>query len=510
MKDIVITKLNHTFMKVQCRETYMEIELQDRFSFEAMNAKHDPRVRNGQWDGIKRMYNRRYKRMHVGLIEDLLKWCVKQEYSFYVDPQLVPGDQISREEVKDIIEQVIQPHDEGKPLSIRDHQLDGVMHMLNSGRSLVQSSTSSGKSLIIYCAMRIYQLMDEFEGKTMFLIVPSKGLVEQMYNDFDNYSNKGNSTKWNAATHVQRIHQDYSKFVNKQIVVTTWQSLNDMPGWLLQEAGAIFVDEVHKASANVLTKMLESATGCGVRHGLTGTFHDMKAHVMGVKALFGRLKVVMTARELIDKGWGTEPLVQLVFLHYSDAERAGYTEWTKGKKGTTKYQSELEYLYQNPNRFEFVQNLAQTTKGNTLVLFDRVEIFGKPLYEDALKRGEDAYLITGEVGAEERESIRTMLEDKDGAVVYASVATMSTGVSIKNLHNVINASSTKSKITILQTIGRLMRKHPSKDYAYIFDLVDDLKHDGKTNITYKHVEERLSHYVKEKFKVKVHRHHFNM
>lgn len=510
MKDITITKLNETFMKVVCREVHMEMELQDRFSFEAMNAKHDPRVKSGKWDGIKRMYNRRYKRMHVGLLEDLLKWCVKQEYSFHLDPQLIPDDQIGADDIKAVIDEVIQPHDNGKPLSIRDHQLDGVLHMLNSERSLVQSSTSSGKSLIIYCALRIYQLMEEMEGKTLFLIVPSKGLVEQMYHDFDNYSNKGKDTKWHVQTHVQRIHEDYSKFVNKQIVITTWQSLNKMPKYLLQEAGAIFVDEVHKASANVLTNMMESATGCGIRHGLTGTFHDMKAHVMGVKALFGRLKVVMTARELIDKGWGTEPLVQLVFLHYSEQERLGYAEWTKGKKGTIKYQSELEYLYQNPNRFDFVQNLAMTTKGNTLVLFDRVEIYGKPLYEDAKKRGVDAYLITGEVGAEEREAIRNMLEDKDDAVVYASVATMSTGVSIKNLHNVINASSTKSKITILQTIGRLMRKHPSKEYAYIFDLVDDLKFNDKLNITYKHVEERLSHYLKEKFKVKIHHHNFKM
>lgn len=510
MKDITITKMNETFMKVNCRETHMEMELSDKFSFEIMNARHDPRVKRGQWDGIKKMYNRRNKRLHVGLLEDLLKWCVAQEYSFYVDPQLIPQSTISREEVKDIIDEVIKPHDDGKQISVREHQLDGIVHMLNSGRSLVKSSTSSGKSLIIYCVMRFYQLMDEFEDRSMFLIVPSKGLVEQMYNDFDNYSNKGQGTGWNVVTHVQRIHQDYSKHVNKQMVITTWQSLNDMPKWLLNEAGALFVDEVHKASASVLTNMIESATGCGIRHGLTGTFHEAKCHIMSVKALFGKLKTVMTARQLVDKGYGTETLVQMVFLHYSQNEREGYAERMKGKKGTIKYQEELMYLYHNPNRFAFVQNLVHTLKGNTLVLFDRVDEYGRVLYADAIKRGEDAYFISGEVSAEDRERIRTMLEDKDGAVVYASVATMSTGVSIKNLHNMVNTASTKSKITILQSIGRLMRKHPSKDHANLFDLVDEVCVDGKPNITYGHVEDRLKFYLSEKFKVKVHHHHFKM
>jgi superfamily II DNA or RNA helicase len=108
------------------------------------------------------------------------------------------------------------------------------------------------------------------QDKTIFVIVPSTSLVEQLYSDFEDYSSFKDSN-WTVSSHVQKISGKYSKFVNKQVVVTTWQSLDKLPHSIYEDLGAVFVDETHTASANILTNILERCTTTPHRHGLTGT-----------------------------------------------------------------------------------------------------------------------------------------------------------------------------------------------------------------------------------------------
>jgi len=146
--------------------------------------------------------------------------------------------------------------------------------------------------------------------------------------------------------------------------------------------------------------------------------------------------------------------------------------------------------------------MIDSLEGNTLVLFDRVEGYGKELYESYLASNPDrTFLITGDVDSSERETIRTSMDDHDNAVIWASYGTMSTGISIRRLHNLVLVSSSKSKIRVLQSIGRLMRLHATKDKAQILDIVDDLTWNKNPNYTMKHAVERLEYYKTEKFPV---------
>jgi superfamily II DNA or RNA helicase len=114
----------------------------------------------------------------------------------------------------------------------------------------------------------------------------------------------------------------------------------------------------------------------------------------------------------------------------------------------------------------------------------------------------DGYLIIGDVDATERERIRLLLGTQTDAIVFATSRIMSTGVNIKNLHNIVTTSSNQSQIQTLQTIGRLMRLHQSKETAVIYDLVDKLDYNNKPNYTLKHVESRLAYYQREGHPVK--------
>jgi len=106
--------------------------------------------------------------------------------------------------------------------------------------------------------------------------------------------------------------------------------------------------------------------------------------------------------------------------------------------------------------------------------------------------GKKAYFIQGSVDVEEREKIKALMERETNIVVVAISAIFATGVNIKNLHNIIFASGGKSFIRTVQSIGRGLRKHDSKDKLIIFDICDQL------NYGIAHCDKRKSIYDKEK------------
>jgi type I site-specific restriction endonuclease len=95
--------------------------------------------------------------------------------------------------------------------------------------------------------------------------------------------------------------------------------------------------------------------------------------------------------------------------------------------------------------------------------------------------------------------VRKITEESEDAIVIASYGTFSTGINIKNLHNVIFAAPSKSKIRNLQSIGRGLRTTDSKTQATLFDIVDDLRIGKHRNFLLKHFIIRTQIYHDEKF-----------
>ena len=172
-----------------------------------------------------------------------------------------------------------------------------------------------------------------------------------------------------------------------------------------------------------------------------------------------------------------------------------------------KYQDDVDYLVSSNSRQNFIRNLALKLEGNTLCLFQLVEKHGQNLY-DIIKDKADAkrkvFYIFGGVEADEREAIRGIVEKEKDAIIVASYGTFSTGVNIKNLHNIIFASPSKSRIRNLQSIGRGLRLGDNKVNATLYDIADDLTYKTKENFTLKHFQERINIYTEEEFDYEIH------
>ena len=209
--------------------------------------------------------------------------------------------------------------------------------------------------------------------------------------------------------------------------------------------------------------------------------------------MFGKVEKVITTKELIDKKTLAQLNANCIILKYSEDESKQIRDY--------KYSEEINFLVSHEKRNKFITNLCKKLKGNTLCLFQLVEKHGNVLYD--MMKDENTYYVHGGTSAEDREQIRELVNKSNSSIIIASYGTFSTGVNIPNLHNIVFASPSKSRIRVLHSIGRGLRKSNTKNSVLIYDICDDLTHKEKKNYTLTHFEERINIYNEESFSYKI-------
>ena len=495
MVDILIEKLDETYIKIQAEECILR-ELQDAYSFYADGYKFSPKYKAKIWDGriiLLRIITRNTGLIYHGLLLDVLKFFKRRKYSFEIHNNLKYKNIPSKEELVAYLAK-LRPASDKKLLSHRSYQEVGFIDAIQRKRQLLLSVTASGKSLIIYSILRY--LIDQ--GKKGLIIVPNVTLSHQLYNDFDDYSGING---WNVDDKVHKIYSGQDKDTEKPLTISTWQSLMNIKGNLFfEDYDFVIIDEAHGIRGKELTKILEKCTNAEYRIGLTGTTDKCKANINTIVGLTGEINRLNTTSELVQKGEISGFDIKCLVLKY-DKETCDLLK-------KAKYKDELNYFVSNGKRNNFIKNLALSMNTNTIILFEYVEKHGKVLY-DMIKNSKrldpdrKVFFIHGKVEGEERESIRKLLEKESNAILIASVKIMGTGTSIKNLHNIIFAINGKSCIRILQSIGRALRLHANKNKATIYDIVDDASINKHQNFLLKHFIERAKLYNSEKFDYKI-------
>ena len=480
---LIIDKKNEVYLKIEA-DADIRRELGEYFTFEVPGFKFMPQYRNRVWDGKIRLFKYATGQIYAGLYPYIVDWCNKN------DVQIVDGTKIQDVTVND--EDVTRFLKALKlPLEIREYQREAFVHSITKSRCLLLSPTASGKSLIVYL-MLIYNLLRLKEKKhdKILIIVPTTSLVEQLYKDFKDYG-------YNSDRNVHRIYQGHDKDTNKRVVISTWQSIYNLPKKWFKQFGAVFGDEAHLFKAVSLTKIMSKLEDCKYRVGLTGTLDGTKTHKLVLEGLFGTVNKVVSTSELQEKKQLANLKIFCLILQHDKKVR----EDMFGKT----YQEEMDYLVKNEKRNKYIRNLVTGLQGNSLVLFQYVEKHGmelKKLIEE--KSDKQVFFVYGGVEAEEREKIRFITEKSEGAIIVASYGTFSTGINIRNLHNIVFASPSKSRIRNLQSIGRGLRLKDNDSDATLYDIADDLTHKEKENYTLSHFRERINIYNEEDFEYEIH------
>lgn len=499
--ELHVVKMNATYMQIGADPSILQ-EMNDFFSFEVPGAQFMPKVKYGMWDGRKRLFNYANQTLYVGLYAHLVVFARDRKYKIIEYESILPVEEATLSKCKQFIEG-LDIHSDGNKITPYYFQEDSIFHCLTNYRATIVSPTSSGKSLIIYALSEYHRR----QGRKILIIVPTVSLVLQLYSDFKDYSSE---IEWEAKDHCHKIYSGQEKDSIKPIIISTWQSMQHKPPAYFKKFDVVIVDEVHGAKADQLVKILENSNNAHIRYGFTGTLDDTECHKLVIVGLLGPDKKVIGTKQLMDEGYVANLTIKVFMLKYSEESRKALRKLILAAKkiGGNGYQAEMEYIVTNPVRMRQLVGLCNATKGNTLILFQYVEKHGKPIVAQLKKQTDKKiYYISGEVKAEEREKIRKLMETENNVILCASYGTFSTGVSVKNIHNVVFASPSKSKIKVLQSIGRGLRMSKTKISVTLFDIVDDLTYKAKKNdypnYTIRHFWERWRIYKSEKFKVKI-------
>lgn len=494
MADLHISKKNEVYIYLNAEESVLR-EIQDIFTFYAEGYKYHPKYKNKLWDGkirLLKILSRSKGEIYYGLLNDILKFCKDREYSIELDDTIKHELKSKKTEYIDFIKS-LELSSRKEKIEPRDYQISGFTTSIENKRQLILSPTSSGKSLTIYLIMR-YLVQNNLKG---LIIVPNISLIHQLFSDFEDYSTLNS---WDAEDNIHKIFSGQDKNSNKNVFLSTWQSLNNIKtqNWF-EQFDFVLVDEAHGAKATALTSILGLCVNASYRIGLTGTLDDIKSNINTIKGLTGPINKLISTKQLMERKQVAAFNIKCLILKYDEETCNAIKKF--------KYAEEIKYLISNPKRNAFIKNLALSLDKNTIILFNFVETHGKVIYELLLnsthRKGRNIYFIHGGVAGEEREKIRHIMETEKNAIIVGSSSIMSTGISIKNLHNIIFAISGKSRIRNLQSIGRVLRLHDEKDTAVLYDIADNLSIGKHQNFTISHFLERIKTYDQEQFDYKI-------
>ena len=472
---IEVSKKDEVFLKITCEASVAQ-ELCDFFTFTVPGHTFMPAYRMKIWDGKIRLFNIHNRLLYSGLLEYVFIFAEKRNYEVKPDgdwwkPRKIEKNEKFLESLK-------------LPFEPRDYQLEGFHHALSYKKSLLVSPTASGKSLIIYLIVRALNV------KTL-IIVPTTSLVSQLYSDFQEYG-------WDSAKYCHQVYAGQDKVSDKQVVISTWQSIYKLHKKTFEPYKLVIGDEAHGFKSKSLTSIMTKCVNAEYRIGTTGTLDGTQTHKLVLEGLFGKVYKVTSTAKLIDRKQLAPFRVEIVVLKYPDVICEQFRK--------IKYADELEFIVGHEKRNKYIRNLVLSLEGNTLLLFRLVKKHGRILYDMIEEKTDDdrkTFFVFGGTETEVREQIRAIAETERDAIIVASYGVFSTGINIRNLHNIVFASPSKSRIRNLQSIGRGLRLSDTTDKTTLYDIADDLRWKNRKNYAYRHHEDRMKIYDEEKFPYKI-------
>ena len=454
IKDEVNIKLEN--LPLEARK-----KLTATFKYEKPGARYQPAYKLGRWDGMVSLFGLGGNG-YLSQLEVILEVLAKMHIHIDEVEDLRVAHNLTFNKVTETYwadQGKVWPKghpDEGKPILLRDYQIDAINTFLENPQALQEIATGAGKTIT---TATLSQLCEPF-GRTI-TIVPNKSLVEQTEEDFIN-----------VGLDVGVYYGD-RKDLGKTHTICTWQSLNILDkkskNWdsntaltlaeFLDGVSAVIVDEVHMAKADVLKNLLtQNLANCAIRWGLTGTVPKDPSEYESIFASIGPVVGGIKAHELQEKGVLSQCHVNVVQL-LDVPEFKTYAE-------------ELKYLVTDDDRMLYMSKLIKkiSQTGNTLVLVNRIDT-GKFLVNEL----EDSVFISGAVKTTDRKAEYDEVKTSDDKIIVATYGVAAVGINIPRIFNLVLLEPGKSFVRVVQSIGRGIRKAKDKDFVQIWDITSTCK-----------------------------------
>lgn len=468
-------------------------------------------------------YNKEQNLLPIGLVPRVCKLVQNRfsNVSFKLDKSVrdlfvPPRGELTTDDVKAYAATLnIHNIKSGEKLVPYEHQIKLATRAINGRRISLLACTSAGKSLSM---MIIARYLVEREQKKVLIVVPSTNLVEQLFSDFhDDYG-------WeDARDYCTLIYSNSDDKLSKRqkdmlaannlgeevmlrsITISTWQSLQNKPDKFFECFTAVMVDEAHSTRGEKLRDILSKCVNAiDFKIGLSGTLPDIGIDAGYIESQLGRKEEIVRLKELVAKGILTPVTVNSLWVPYPRNLRT--------KICGLSYDEESALCMNNTSRRDVMKLLIDsgkiTTEQNTVILFRLIT--NLELMVDFLQANYPQFtyhVIKGDISTDEREAIRKSIEYSTANIILATYGCMKQGVNIKLLHNLVMADPAKSQYMVVQSVGRIVRPHPKKQMAYVYDIVDDASYYTnprmggpprmRANYGVRHYEDRKQYYDKD-------------
>lgn len=373
---------------------------------------------------------------------------------------------------------------------LRYYQKEGVDKALHNGRGICQLATGAGKTLII--ASLVASAYATFENFKCLILVPDPGLALQTFNDFKNYKVPFKTCLW---TGTNKLDLSANVIIANQRIVLSRAEENE---WI-EYVDVLIADEVHTIKKDNKINKIISKIKTNHRFGFTGTLPTHAIDKWNVLGAFGDVVIIKSSADLRSEGFLTNVDAKILNISYkSKVQKPTTTHNEKGRKiSTAKYKAELDFIYHNEYRNNILQQLCCNFNNNILLLINHLD-HGETLMKTMQNcTNKQVFYVHGEMELQDREMVKQMMEKHNNIIVIAMSKIFSTGISINNIHMIVFAAGGKSFVRVVQSIGRGLRLHESKDKLAIIDVMDQLPYAGE------HASQRQSIYNSEKIKFSI-------
>lgn len=463
---ITVTKYDNLNLKIDTDDWDYLRELKEHFSHYTEGYKFSPLYKVGKWNGKVSLFNSMNRTLPFGL---LMEWMKFHKFNY---PTIPTNVDIS---VKEMFKGIEPIYTKDLLYDPYDYQDDCIRAALKTSKGILRVATAGGKSCII--SYIIKGLMENGKLNKALIIVPSISLVTQFYSDMTEYGMDMDI--------IGRVGDVYKEWDNK-IVISTWQSLNNVPE-RMKDFNVVVVDETHGVRGDCLRDLMSQAINAEYRFGVTGTMPDNELEYLQVLSYIGPILREYGSAKLAEMGYIAKCKIKAINISYRTNPKGEYNEVK-------------DAVFNNPFRLKLISDIVRDCDGSVILLVGKVEDEGKVLRkyleeQDGMENKEICFL-SGKDKGNEREYWRQYTNSNKHVVLIATYGIMAVGINVPSLRYLMFASPFKSKIRVLQSIGRTLRKHVDKTKgALIWDLCDNVK------FLKDHSNIRMKHYAKEDFEV---------
>lgn len=446
MSDYVL-RLHNDYSWLQTHDQDLLNRLWYALRVPARNYFMSTAYKQKRWDGMVEFFKKTSGMFLTGLLPEIMAGLrmMKKPYSIIDNRTKISWAQTSID--NQFLNQCLPAGFD--PITLHDYQVDYVHQAFKFNRGLICAPTGSGKTYIMISVLKSLP-----PGTKVLFMTKASSLVDQNYKEM---------TTW-GVKNLGRYYGGYKEPADVMCITShkdTFLGIKDM----LPQFQVLIVDEVHECMSDVPLAAYRRMKNAGIRLGFSatpikfgGTDQEQK---WTVKGYFGPIfktttteSGYLTTKSLQDRGI----LAPSRCTFYPIREPKNIVHEPYGDAVTLGIEQNM-YLHQT------VQRLAQSLKGRTLILVERLDQ-GEFLHQ--LLPG--SHWISGSVDLDDRFKVFKELKHGSSVIAIAMRHIITAGINVF-VHNMINASGGQADHNIVQQMGRGLRCAEDKEILDYYDFM---------------------------------------